>query len=77
MTGTEDSRRGGLPHARGQSFATLDAYLAHLEELGKIGLPWYRLLEDGRYMRVLRAPPGTVPEILTRAELAARYGFSR
>lgn len=65
-----------LPHARGRVFETLDAYLDHLESLGTTGLPWYRRLEDGRYERVLRQPPGTAPEILTRAELAARFGFS-
>lgn len=66
-----------LPFAQGQSFATLDDYLAHLETLGTIGITWYRLVPDGRYERVRRRAPGTPPETFTRQELLDRYGFGQ
>jgi hypothetical protein len=66
-----------LPFAQGQSFETLDAYLAHLEGLGTIGITWYRALPDGTYEMVQRRPPGTPPTIFTRQELLARFGFAR
>jgi hypothetical protein len=66
-----------LPFAQGQSFASLDDYLAHLQTLGTIGITWYRLLPDGRYEQVRRRPPGSTPLILTRQELLIRYGFAR
>lgn len=66
-----------LPFAQGQSFETLDAYLAHLEQLGTIGITWYQRLADGTYEMVRRRAPGTPPTILTRQELLDRYGFVR
>jgi len=64
-----------LPHAEGQSFATLDAYLAHLEKLGEIGIAWYERMPDGRYQLIRRRMPGSEPEIFTRQELLDRFGF--
>ena len=66
-----------LPFAQGESFDSLDAYLAHRERLGTIDIPWYRLLPDGTYEVIRRRPPGTPPQIVTRAELLLRYGFAR
>ena len=66
-----------LPYARGQTFQTLDAYLAHLERQGAIDLPWWRQVEPGVYERVVRAMPGRGPERATRAELMRRFGFTR
>lgn len=65
----------GLPHAERQSFATLDAYLAHLEKLGEIGISWYERMPDGRYRQIKRRMPGSEPEIYTRQELLDRFGF--
>jgi len=64
-----------LPHAEGQRFETLDAYLAHLQELGTIGIAWYERLPDGRYQLIKRRVPGTEPEIFTRRELLEKFGF--
>lgn len=65
-----------LPYARGRTFATLDEYLAHLEALGAIDLPWWREIRPGVYERVtsVRNRPR---EVATRAELMQRYGFTR
>lgn len=65
-----------LPYARGRTFHTLDAYLAHLERQGAIDLPWWRQVEPGVYERVTRMP-GRRPERATRAELMRRFGFTR
>ena len=67
----------GLPDARGRTFTTLDAYLAHLQRYAAtIDRPWYRevrpdvfRLETGN----LRAD-APAPEF-TRAELERRLGF--
>jgi len=67
---------GSLPHADGRHFETLDAYLAHLEELGTIGIAWYERRPDGRYQLITRRPPGQAPEIFTRQELLERFGFA-
>lgn len=66
-----------LPYARGQTFRTLDAYLAHLERQGAIDLPWWRQVAPGVYERVVRNMPGRRPERATRAELMRRFGFTR
>jgi hypothetical protein len=65
-----------LPYARGRTFATLDEYLAHLEALGAIDLPWWREIRPGVYERVtsVRNRPR---EVATREELMQRYGFTR
>lgn len=65
----------GLPHAEGKNFGTLDAYLAHLETLGEIGIAWYERMPDGRYQLIKRRMPGSEPEVFTRQELLDRFGF--
>ena len=64
-----------LPHAEGMTFENLDAYLAHLQELGAIGITWYEQMPDGRYQMIRRRPPGQPPELFTRQELLERFGF--
>ena len=66
-----------LPYARGQTFGTLDEYLAHLERQGAMDLPWWRQVEPGVYERVAGRMPGRQPERATRAELMHRFGFTR
>lgn len=65
-----------LPFARGLTFCTLDAYLAHLEQQGAIDLPWWRQIRPGVYEHVKRMPGATL-EMATRAELMKRFGFTR
>lgn len=66
----------GLPHAFGHSFATLDAYLAHLRDhAASIDLPWYREVRPGVFAREGRGAAG--PKEYTRAELERRWGFAR
>ena len=65
-----------LPFARGKSFCSLDAYLAHLEVQSAIDLPWWRQIRPGVYEHVKRMP-GATPEIATRAALMKRFGFSK
>ena len=65
-----------LPFARGKSFCSLDAYLAHLEHQGAIDLPWWRQIRPGVYEHVKRMP-GAPPEIATHAALMKRFGFSK
>jgi hypothetical protein len=76
----EESQQAGgvanLPYARGQSFRTLDDYLAHLERQGAIDLPWWRQVGPGIYERVTNMR-GRAPERATRAELMRRFGFAR
>lgn len=67
--------RTDLPFAQGQGFADLDAYLAHLETLGTIGVTWYRPLPDGTYEEIRLRAPGTPPRTFTRQELLDRFGF--
>lgn len=81
MAGARDEggARGvaNLPYARGQIFHSLDAYLAHLERQGAIGLPWWRQIGPGVYEQVVRRMPRGRPERATRAELMRRFGFTR
>ena len=56
-----------LPWARGQTFHSLDAYLAHLERQGAMDLPWWHQVEPG----ILRA--GRPP----RPRTGARAGDAR
>ena len=75
----ESQQRGGvanLPYARGQTFRTLDDYLAHLERQGAMDLPWWRQVAPGVYERVTNMR-GRPPERATRAELMRRFGFAR
>lgn len=65
-----------LPWARGRSFATLDAYLAYLEQAnGPIDLPWWREVRPGVYEKMVRMPEAQ-REVATRAELERRWGFA-
>lgn len=67
----------GLPFSHGRTFRTLDEYLAHLERYAApIDQPWWREIRPGVYEHVKRMPTAT-PEIATRAELMARFGFTR
>ena len=74
----QDATQGvaDLPYARGRTFHTLDQYLAHLEALGAIDLPWWREIRPGVYERVtsVRNRPR---EVATREELMQRFGFTR
>jgi hypothetical protein len=65
------------PFAMGHDFEALDDYLAHLQELGGMGITWYERQPDGTYMMIRRRPPGTPPEIFTRQELLDRFGFEQ
>lgn len=77
MTQDEGAREiANLPYARGQTFRTLDDYLAHLERQGAMDLPWWRQAGPGVYERVTRLP-GPAPERATRAELMRRFGFAK
>ena len=67
--------KGELPFARGQTFTTLDAYLAFRRQQGAIDLPWYEEVEPGIFMlRTSRRPPSP-PQRFTRRELARKFGF--
>ena len=66
-----------LPHARGKSFASLDAYLAYLKEVGTMDIPFYERRDDGRYVYIRgRIRPGP-DDVYTREQLMERYGFER
>jgi hypothetical protein len=78
VTEPADGKTGetaGLPFSQGRDFATLDAYLAHLERRGATGVPWYREVAPGVYELV--SGRGRRPEAarVTRAELMQRFGF--
>lgn len=78
MAGPEDGNTGettGLPFGQGQDFATLDAYLAHLERRGATGVPFYREVAPGLYELVGGRGRRTAPAQFTRAELMQRFGF--
>lgn len=64
-----------LPFARGKSFCTLDAYLAHLQALSAIDLPWWREIAPGVFEHTTTIP-GAKGEVVTRGELLRRFGFS-
>ncbi|WP_338244575.1 hypothetical protein [Aurantiacibacter hainanensis] len=67
-----------LPFSRGRTFATLDAYLAYLEQYnGPIDMPWWREISPGVYRQQLYiANLDVEPETATRAELEERFGFT-
>ena len=67
-----------LPYARGNSFATLDDYLAYLEMYnGPIDLPWWREIKPGLYRYEAHMPGSDkAAETATREELARRFGFA-
>ena len=69
----------GLPGANGRSFATLDAYLAHLRAYAAtIDRPWYREVQPNLFrlergnLRTLTPPP-----TFTRDQLERKFGFRR
>ena len=79
MAATVDDGAGetaGLPFAQGRDFATLDAYLAHLERRGATGVPFYREVAPGVYELVGGRGRRAAAEQITRAELMRRFGFS-
>lgn len=66
-----------LPFASGKSFATLDAYLEHLRELGTTDVPYYLKRADGRFVYIAgRVRPGP-NDIYTREQLLERFGFEK
>lgn len=65
-----------LPFAQGHVFATLDAYLKHLERQSGIGLPWWRETRPGMY-ELVKTIRGATPETATRGELVKRFGFTK
>lgn len=66
-----------LPYAMGKSFATLDAYLKHLECFaGPIDMPWWRQVRPGVYEH-MKTATNAVPETATRDELMKRFGFTQ
>ena len=64
---------GGLPHARGQTFRTLDEYLAFLQKEGAIGKPWYREVSPDVYELVTTMRPAPERQTFTRAELVEKF----
>ena len=66
-----------LPFSQGRTFASLDDYLAFLEERGRYDVPWYREIRPGVYELVSRRGPGAEPRLYTREELERRFGFER
>lgn len=66
-----------LPFAQGQSFASLDDYLAYRRKRGAADVPWYREVAPGVYALEGNRGPGAPPRTYTRAELMKRFGFSR
>lgn len=75
---------GGVPVNR--KFATLDEYLAWLRETqAPVGKPYYEEIRPGFYqlrtgnLRILPVDgtPAPSEEILSRAQLMKRFGFSR
>jgi hypothetical protein len=77
---TAESHEDGvanLPFAMGKKFATLDAYLAHLQcYAGPIDKPWWKEVRPGVYEHMTTATNGQ-RETATRAELMKRFHFSR
>jgi len=77
-TGTEPAAKP-LPFAQGRTFATLDAYLAHLKSNGAIGLPWFREIRPGVYVRATTFVPTedatNAHQLYTREDLLKRFGF--
>lgn len=66
----------GLPFSQGQSFASLDDYLAFLKTRGAYDVPWYREVRPGVFELVTRRPPGAQPQTFTREQLAEKFGFA-
>lgn len=66
----------GLPHARGRTFETLDAYLAFRRELGAVDLPWYKEVAPDMFELQTSIRPAPAPRRFTRAQLARQFGFA-
>ena len=67
-----------LPSSFGKGFATLDEYLAHLQQYaGPVDLPWYRKVGPDSYELVTTIVPRGEPKVYTREELMRQYGFVR
>jgi len=67
-----------LPDSFGRNFTTLDEYLEHLRRYAApIDKPWYREVRPGVYERVTTRVPRRAAETYTRAQLMARFGFTR
>jgi hypothetical protein len=74
---TRDGERRNLPFAHGRSFATLDAYLAHLRQYaGPVGQPC-GARSAGRLSACHDPRAGRPAEYRTRAELMRQFGFTR
>lgn len=58
-------------------FATLDAYLAHLEKGGHSDRPYYHRLPDGRYQLIAGRDSNRDPKYFTREELLKKFGFDK
>ena len=68
----------GLPYAEGETFSTLDEYLAYLERRSVVDVPYYKEVEPGIYERQIQVRrPGETPERRTRAELEREFGFAQ
>jgi hypothetical protein len=61
--------------AHGQTFETLDDYLAYLKERGASDHPYYELQPDGRYLHVRGRGTMNDPHYFTRAQLLEKFGF--
>ncbi|MCB1521379.1 MAG: hypothetical protein KDJ37_12500 [Hyphomicrobiaceae bacterium] len=72
------SARSGLPFSRGRTFETLDAYLAHLKELSKMDISHYEQIGPDTFRKksMIRPKPGQ-KVVFTRAELMAKFGFTK
>lgn len=67
----------GLPMAQGQTFRTLDDYLAYRATLGAYDAPYYTEISPGLYeLWGGRRPPGANPPTFTRAQLLKEFGFT-
>ena len=66
----------GLPYAEGETFTSLDDYLAHLRRLGAYDVPYFVEIQPGVYEAVTGPrPAGPPPARYTREQLERRFGF--
>jgi hypothetical protein len=73
-TPTAGAPVSGLPFAQGQSFATLDEYLAFLRKRSAYDVPYWEEVSPGVY-RAVAGRAGPQAQTYTRAELERRFGF--
>ena len=64
----------GLPFSQGQSFATLDDYLAFLRKRSAYDVPYWQEVSPGVY-RAVAGRAGPQAQTYTREELERRFGF--